>query len=94
MDEEKTACNWALPSIMLRGHKCHIVSGKTYMCIDLPSLIDNYKNYGFNHPKDISWKCRRIIWIGYLKNQKNKLCKFNKVPKDIVQYILSFSIVL
>ena len=94
MDDEKTPCNWALPAIMLRGNKCHVVSGKTYVCINLPSLIEIYKNYGFNQSKGISWKRRRIIWIAYFKNQQNKLCKFNKVPKDIVHYILSFLIVL
>ena len=54
MDDEKTPCYWALPAVMLRGHKCHIVSGKTYMCIDLPPLIDNYKNYGFDASDGIS----------------------------------------
>ena len=65
----KTQIPWVCPAIMLRGNKCHIISGKTYICIDLSLLIENYKNYGFS--QSIEWKCRRIIWIGYFKNSNN-----------------------
>ena len=36
-----------------------------------------------------SWNVIRLIWIGYLKNKKNKKCRLQSLPKDIIKKILS-----
>ena len=39
----------------------------------------------------MDWKIERIIWIGYMKNDKNaNACQFANIPKDVVRIVLSF----
>ena len=35
-------------------------------------------------------KAERIIWIGFYKNDQNKDCLINQLPKDLIKCILSF----
>ena len=38
----------------------------------------------------IEWDQERIIWIAFLKNENNKQCLIDTLPKDIVNHILRF----
>ena len=38
----------------------------------------------------IEWRQERLIWIAFLKNEKNKDCLFGTLPKDIVNHVLLF----
>ena len=43
----------------------------------------------FNILKDyVSSHIERIIWIGFYKNDSNNMCLINKLPKDVILYIL------
>lgn len=42
------------------------------------------------HDTWFTWQIHRVIWIGYMKNDKNQLCILPKVPKDIITKILSY----
>ena len=44
-------------------------------------LFNIYKHY-------VSSIVERLIWIGFHKNDENKKCLINKLPKDLILYIL------
>ena len=35
----------------------------------------------------LSWRIERLLWIGYMKNNQ---CLLNKLPKDLIKYIIKF----
>ena len=36
------------------------------------------------------WNIERLIWIAFYKNDKNNQCIIDKLPKDVVLFILTF----
>ena len=36
------------------------------------------------------WGLARLLWIGFIKNGDNRQCKIALLPKDVVEYIISF----
>ena len=48
----------------------------------------NYFHFNiFKH--GLSWEMERMIWIGFYKNENNKKCRIQLLPKDIVKVILN-----
>ena len=35
------------------------------------------------------WQYRRLLWIGYLKNENNPVCPIVKLPKDVLKLVLA-----
>ena len=40
--------------------------------------------------KGIDWTIERIVWIAFFKNENNAKCILAKIPKDVVNLVLSF----
>ena len=37
----------------------------------------------------VEWSVTRIVWIGFYHNVDNDKCYIDRLPKDVVKYILS-----
>ena len=72
------------------GNKLWLIGGKDNA--RNASRINRLNNIiGIKIPSiSIAWKQERLIWIGHLKNDENKQCLFQYIPKEIIQHILSF----
>ena len=58
-----------------------------------PEMIVGQENSWFHFPVHIfycKWKVVRLIWIGFYKNDDNKMCLIGKIPKDVIQHLLCF----
>ena len=40
------------------------------------------------------WKIHRLLWIGYQKNIDNKKCHFSELPKDVINFIITFFVII
>ena len=38
----------------------------------------------------LQWKIARLIWIAFYKNTKNDKCVIDRLPKDVINFILTF----
>ena len=46
-------------------------------------------NWKIRIDEKINWDIERIIWIAFYKNEKNKKCVIQLLPKDVVKSILA-----
>lgn len=69
-----TGCSHQVRRIIAR-----ILDGyrKRYFCFDICAV-------------NVDWKLVRLIWIAFRKNDRNKLCFFSKLGKDVVNCIIAF----
>ena len=76
--------DFALPA------KCHSYIATTMLTNNQCLAITYDKEYFvFDLCATMLWKIERLIWIAYLKEEKNDKCYFNKLPKDLVKKILN-----
>ena len=63
-------------------------------CSSLDTMYGNCGNtYGWEFEISFqlfNWKYVRLLWIAYLKNENNKQCLFTKLPKEIINKIVTF----
>ena len=78
----------------------HFVQFLPFGCIDWPAtalcnngqsmlVFQNEDYFMFNIVLG-KWNIERIIWIAFYKNDENDKCLIDTLPKDIVEYVLSF----
>ena len=58
--------DYSTPYSLLKNDILCVCRNEKFYQICLKDLVDDYQGYGYS----LSWKIERIIWIGYLKNNK------------------------
>lgn len=95
------SCNWLFvwigkdcPGIkkrdpLMSGGKYLEDNGRTVRKIRMICCVEGSEPKQFwTAIKKQQWKIVRLIWIGYLKNEKNKKCLFVNLPKDIIIHVI------
>lgn len=80
-------------------HDTNDTSDFACKCHDVVAMQEEWSKAGYdcklenihwrlNFTDDIEWESARQIWIAYYKNENNSMCLINKLPRDIILYIL------